>query len=79
MFWPRPAKLKPEIVSTESTAAFSFSMKWALELLDDLQRALLRRAGRQLDLADDEALVLVGEERRRQPQEEHGHGRDDPA
>ncbi len=50
-----------------------------LQLFDHLDGPLLGGAGRELDLADDEPLVLVGEECCRKMQEEEGHGGDDGA
>src|SRR6266480_4563845 len=45
----------------------------------DLDGPLLGGAGRQLDLADDEALVLIRQERGGKMQEEEGHGGHDGA
>src|SRR6266702_2416584 len=44
------------------------------QLPDDLDGPLLGGAGRQLDLADNEALVLIRQERGGKMQEEEGHG-----
>ena len=49
-----------------------------LDLALHLDRAVLGRAGRQLELDDADALVLGRQERGRQAQEQHHQQRDDP-
>ena len=53
--------------------------KMLLHLPDDLDGPLLGGAGRQLDLADEESLILIRQEGGGQTQEKEDHGRDNGA
>ena len=75
VFWPRPLKLKPATVKMPFTLSFSSFQIVALHRLDSFERALHRGTRRQRYWTDQDALVLVGQERGRQAQEQHAKHR----